>query len=53
MIQWVVERVSEASLISDVVVATDDRRVLDCVRRFGGEAVMTPGDIPSGTDRVA
>jgi len=53
MIQWVVERVREASLISRVLVATDDRRIYDCVCGFGAEGVMTPVEIPSGTDRVA
>ena len=53
MIQWVVERVREASLISRVLVATDDRRIYDRVCGFGAEGMMTPVDIPSGTDRVA
>jgi 3-deoxy-manno-octulosonate cytidylyltransferase (CMP-KDO synthetase) len=36
-----------------VVVATDDARILRAVRGFGGEAVMTRRDHPSGTDRAA
>ena len=53
MIQWVVERAKRASLITRVLVATDDRRIYDCIQESGGEVVMTPGGIPSGTDRVA
>lgn len=39
------------SSLDGVVVATDDTRILDEVRRFGGEAVMTRADHRSGTDR--
>ena len=53
MIQWVVERTMRASLISRVIVATDDERIQACVRDFGGDVIMTPRGIPSGTDRVA
>ena len=53
MIQWVVERTMRASLISRVIVATDDERIQSCVRGFGGDVMMTPKGIPSGTDRVA
>ena len=53
MIQRVYERVALATVIDDVVVATDDQRILDHVLGFGGKAVMTREDHPSGTDRVA
>jgi len=53
MIQWVVERTMRASLITRVIVATDDERIQSCVEDFGGDVVMTPRGIPSGTDRVA
>ncbi len=52
LIQHVVERVHEAELVSRVVVATDDERILDAVLAFGGEAVMT-GEHPNGTSRIA
>jgi 3-deoxy-manno-octulosonate cytidylyltransferase (CMP-KDO synthetase) len=52
LIQHVVERVRQASRITRVVVATDDPRILEAVRSFGGEAVMT-GDHPNGTSRIA
>jgi len=53
MIRWVVERARSATLVSRVLVATDDERILETVRGFGGDVVMTPRGIPSGTDRVA
>jgi len=53
LIEYVYRRVEQASLISKIVVATDDRRIADAVERFGGTAIMTRGDHPSGTDRLA
>lgn len=53
MIQWVVESVKKASSISDVIVATDDQRIYDAVRNFGGRAEMTSKKLFSGSDRVA
>ena len=53
MIQWVVEKARKASLVSEVIVATDDKRIADVVAAFGGRAVMTSAGHPSGTDRIA
>lgn len=53
MIQWVYERAASCSLVDHVAVATDDERIFDAVRAFGGRAVMTSADHASGTDRVA
>ncbi|MCX6135012.1 MAG: 3-deoxy-manno-octulosonate cytidylyltransferase [Ignavibacteriales bacterium] len=53
MIQRVYERVRKASLPTSVIVATDDERIADVVRKFGGEVMMTSPDIKSGSDRVA
>lgn len=53
MIQHVYERVLQADLIQDVVVATDDERIVTAVEAFGGRAKMTSKDHKSGTDRVA
>ncbi len=53
MIQHVWERVRQVKALDRVIVATDDARVVDAVRAFGGEAVMTAPELPSGTDRVA
>ncbi|MFT4770262.1 MAG: 3-deoxy-manno-octulosonate cytidylyltransferase (CMP-KDO synthetase) [Cryomorphaceae bacterium] len=49
-----IQRVYEQCLKSDlnfVVVATDDEQIFDAVNSFGGNAVMTSSDLPSGTDR--
>lgn len=52
LIQHVYERACQSN--ADAVnVATDDARIFDAVRSFGGKAVMTRADHPSGTDRVA
>jgi 3-deoxy-manno-octulosonate cytidylyltransferase (CMP-KDO synthetase) len=53
MIQHVVERAGQATLVERVLVATDDQRIVDAVHGFGGEAVMTSPDCRSGTDRIA
>ncbi|PPK86502.1 3-deoxy-manno-octulosonate cytidylyltransferase (CMP-KDO synthetase) [Neolewinella xylanilytica] len=53
LVQRVYKAVSAVTTIDQVVVATDDDRIFDHVRQFGGEAVMTSADHPSGTDRVA
>lgn len=49
MIQRVYEQAKKA--LDRVIVATDDERILNCVRAFGGEAVMTRSDHRCGTDR--
>jgi 3-deoxy-manno-octulosonate cytidylyltransferase (CMP-KDO synthetase) len=51
MIEHVYEKVSKK--IEHVVVATDDDRILRCVRGFGGHAVMTSGNHATGTSRCA
>ncbi len=52
MIQRVYERAAAASSVTGVAVATDDQRIADAVKAFGGEAVMTSDKCRSGTDRV-
>lgn len=52
LIQHVYENACR-SKANAVVVATDDLRIFDAVQGFGGRAVMTRADHPSGTDRVA
>lgn len=53
LIEHVYRRVEQASLVTRIMVATDDRRIAEAVQRFGGTAVMTRDDHPSGTDRLA
>jgi len=53
MIQHVYESASKARELDRVVVATDDRRVEQAVRSFGGEVMMTSKHHASGTDRLA
>jgi 3-deoxy-manno-octulosonate cytidylyltransferase (CMP-KDO synthetase) len=45
--------VSRASRLDEVLVATDDERILETVRGFGGRAVMTSPSHASGSDRIA
>ena len=52
MIQHVYERAME-SRAEQVIVATDDQRIIDCVTSFGGNACMTAQNHQSGSDRVA
>jgi len=53
MIQHVYENVKRCELLDVLVVATDDRRIFDAVNQFGGKAMMTSSEHPTGTDRVA
>lgn len=50
----VIERVYRQveGVLDDVCVATDDERIMDAVKAFGGKAVMTSVNHKSGTDRV-
>ena len=51
MIQWVYEKAA-SSIANEVLVATDNQDVLETVEAFGGNAVLTSADHPSGTDRI-
>lgn len=53
MIQRVYERCVEAPVLDAVFVATDDQRIADAVQAFGGRAILTAPEHPSGTDRIA
>jgi 3-deoxy-manno-octulosonate cytidylyltransferase (CMP-KDO synthetase) len=53
MVQHVYERASRASLVSEVIVATDDERIAEAVRAFGGRVEMTASTHETGTDRLA
>ena len=51
MIQRVYQQAAKSKLLHKVVVATDDEKIFNHVKIFGGEVVMTATDHPSGTDR--
>ncbi len=51
MIRRVYEGVQRSDRFSEIVVATDDPRIVDEVTHFGGKVVMTAAHHPSGTDR--
>ncbi|MEN9975414.1 MAG: 3-deoxy-manno-octulosonate cytidylyltransferase [Verrucomicrobiota bacterium] len=53
LIQHVWERCQQCTRLDEILVATDDERIFEVVRAFGGKAVMTSGDHPTGTDRIA
>ena len=51
MIQRVYEQCKKCSLLSEVIVATDDKKIYNHVLEFGGKAMMTSKTHESGTDR--
>ena len=53
LVAWVVDAVKKAKGFDEVLVATDDERIVAAVEQCGGKAVMTPSELPSGTDRIA
>ncbi|MFH1594360.1 MAG: 3-deoxy-manno-octulosonate cytidylyltransferase [Candidatus Omnitrophota bacterium] len=53
MIQHVWERSKESRMLDDLIVATDSEEVIKVVESFGGKALYTSKDQPSGTDRIA
>jgi len=53
LIQHVWERCQVCKNLDDLIVATDDDRIFQAVLAFGGKAVMTSEDHPTGTDRIA
>ena len=53
MIEHVYRRCEEARCFDSIVVATDDDRIVEAVRGFGGQVQRTSPECVSGTDRVA
>ena len=53
LIQHVYENSKRSRLAKDVIVATDSETIFERVLAFGGKAVMTDKNHPSGTDRIA
>ncbi len=52
MIQHVYERACMCKYVDDVYVATDDKRIVSCVKDFGGKVLLTSKGHRSGTDRI-
>lgn len=53
VIRHVWENAKRAKTLDDLIVACDDERILKVVQGFGGKAIYTSPDQPSGTDRIA
>lgn len=52
MIQQVYEHSIKSRYLNMVIVATDDKRIYDCVKSFDGNVIMTSEKHKSGTDRI-
>ncbi len=59
MIQWVYEKavksvgaISKSRYMIEIIIATDDERIKKTCENFGAKVIMTPSDLPSGTDRI-
>jgi len=53
IIQWVYERAFKSKLAQEVIVATDDERIFQSVKGFGGQVKLTASSHQSGSDRIA
>ncbi len=53
LVQHVVDQVRRCRLPREIIVATDDQRIVDALARYGTKAVMTSASHQSGTDRIA
>jgi 3-deoxy-manno-octulosonate cytidylyltransferase (CMP-KDO synthetase) len=53
MIRHVYERAARSRTLDELIVATDDKRILAAVEAFGGQARLTSREHNTGTDRVA
>lgn len=52
IIQWVYEKAQQAKLVDIIIVATDDERIFDAVKTFGGNVEMTSKEHKCGSDRI-
>jgi 3-deoxy-manno-octulosonate cytidylyltransferase (CMP-KDO synthetase) len=50
---WVWEGARRSTSVDRLIVATDCDAIVDLVEKAGGEAMMTPAELPTGNDRVA
>lgn len=52
IIQWVYEKAQQTKLADIIIVATDDQRIYDVVKSFGGNVEMTSKEHKCGSDRI-
>ena len=52
VIQWVYEKAQQSKLADIIIVATDDERIFDAVKAFGGNVEMTSVNHKCGSDRI-
>lgn len=52
VIQWVYEKAMQARLADMIIVATDDKRIFNAVKAFGGNVEMTSTEHKCGSDRI-
>lgn len=52
IIQWVYEKAQQSKLADIIIVATDDQRIYDAVKSFGGNVEMTSNEHKCGSDRI-
>jgi len=53
LVRWAWDRAQQVRNVASWLVATDDRRILEAVQAFGGNAILTASDHATGTDRIA
>ncbi|MFH1196187.1 MAG: 3-deoxy-manno-octulosonate cytidylyltransferase [bacterium] len=53
MIQRTYESAKKSKLLDEIVIAVDDQKVYEVVKKFGAKVVLTPSDIKTGSDRIA
>jgi len=52
MVQLIYEQAKKASVLDEIIIATDDERIKDAVEKFNGKAVLTSKEHISGTERL-
>jgi len=52
LLQWVIEGAKTSKLLKEIWVATDHPEIFALAESSGAKAVMTPADLPTGSDRV-
>lgn len=52
IIQWVYEKAAQSTLADLIIVATDDERIFNAVKAFGGDVEMTSANHKCGSDRI-